>query len=74
MCGRYYITDEMRTELDRLVAELDKKINGVRFQRDVAPSDSAPVLFEEHRRLSMKSAAWGILQTKIPDQNQFCHF
>lgn len=59
MCGRYYITEETKIELEKIVHDLDHKINGVKFTGDIVPSAKAPILFLDRKEISATTANWG---------------
>lgn len=59
MCGRYYITEETKSELEKLVRDLERKINGAKFTGDIVPSAKAPILFAEEKELSATMGSWG---------------
>ncbi len=60
MCGRYYVSEEMKSELEKIVADLDKKINGISFQGDVVPSANALILASGPRdQVAAKACRWG---------------
>ena len=43
MCGRYYIDDETAKEMEKLVREIDYKLN-MRNSGDIRPSQTAAVI------------------------------
>ena len=59
MCGRYYITEETKNELEKLVRDLERKINGAKFIGDIVPSAKAPMLFAEEKEVSVTMGKWG---------------
>lgn len=40
MCGRYYVDDETAREIEKIVRELDKKLQ-IERAGDIRPSDAA---------------------------------
>jgi putative SOS response-associated peptidase YedK len=59
MCGRYYITEETKKELEKLVRDLERKINGAKFDGDIVPSAKAPILFADGKEISATMGRWG---------------
>ena len=59
MCGRYYITEENKNELGKLVHDLERKINRTKFAGDIVPSAKAPILFADEKELSATMSKWG---------------
>lgn len=59
MCGRYYITEETKSELEKLVHDLERKINVTKFTGDIVPSAKAPILFADENEISSKMGKWG---------------
>lgn len=65
MCGRYYVDDDTAREIDKLVKQLDKKMRpsleeNVRIQaKDIHPSEVAPILYAEGKKLCCKWQRWG---------------
>ncbi len=59
MCGRYYINDNMKEELEKLVYELDKRIKNINFSGDVKPSMTAPVICHQDRHRRLDAFQWG---------------
>ena len=60
MCGRYYIDDDTAREIEKLVHEVEQKIYG--DNRDIHPSESAPVLTGKKACLSVERMKWGFPQ------------
>lgn len=59
MCGRYFIDGEMEQEIGRIVSRVDAKLNWK--ERDVHPSELAPVIRTVHGAASVEPMKWGIL-------------
>nr|WP_314459255.1 SOS response-associated peptidase family protein [uncultured Clostridium sp.] len=59
VCGRYYVDDETAREIEKLVREIDNKINRERLTGDVHPSDQALVLINKDRRVRPAWQRWG---------------
>lgn len=64
MCGRYYITEETKVELEKLVHDLERKINGAKFAGDIVPSAKAPILFTDGQEISATMGRWGFPATQ----------
>lgn len=59
MCGRYYIDEETAIELEKLVKDIDKKLNPHNYKGDIVPSVSAPVITSHNQELAVKLLSWG---------------
>lgn len=59
MCGRYYITEETKTELEKLVHDLERKIKVAKFTGDILPSAKAPILLADRKEISAAMGRWG---------------
>ena len=64
MCGRYYITEETKTELEKLVHDLERKINGAKLMGDIVPSAKAPILLADKKEISATMGRWGFPATQ----------
>ena len=58
MCGRYYVDDETAREIEKIVRELDKKLQ-IERAGDIRPSDAALVLSQREHHLTAKQMNWG---------------
>ena len=58
MCGRYYVDDETAREIEKIVRELDKKLQ-IDRAGDIRPSDAALVLSQREHHLTAKQMNWG---------------
>lgn len=58
MCGRYYVDDETAREIEKLVRDLDRKLQKVRTG-DVFPSQNATIIRGEGRCLVAEQMKWG---------------
>ncbi len=59
MCGRYYIDENMKTELERIVRDLDNKRNDLQYTGDIRPSMHAPVIYNQDRQKTLGIFQWG---------------
>lgn len=59
MCGRYYIDEEMASELEKLIDRLDKELQSRKFAGDVKPSMKAPVIYCKDRQKRADVFGWG---------------
>jgi putative SOS response-associated peptidase YedK len=59
MCGRYYIDEETAEELQKIVVNIDKKINPGKYLGDIVPSVSAPVITNQGNELTLDELSWG---------------
>ena len=58
MCGRYYVDDETAREIEKLVRDLDRKLQ-IERTGDVFPSQNAMLLKGEGRHLAAEQMRWG---------------
>lgn len=58
MCGRYYVDDETAREIEKLVRNLDRKLQ-TEHTGDVFPSQSAMVITEKTGHLTTERMQWG---------------
>lgn len=59
MCGRYYIDSDMADELEKVVYEVDRKIQEERCKRDIYPTNDAPVIEKTEKGLRLSYRKWG---------------
>lgn len=59
MCGRYYIDEETAIELEKIVKNIDKKLNPLNYVKDIVPSVKAPVLTSSNEEMSVELFTWG---------------
>ena len=63
MCGRYYVDDDTAREIEKLVRQVDEKMRkteNIHLQAgDVHPSEMAPVVVTDDKRLSCRWQKWG---------------
>ena len=58
MCGRYYVDDETAREIEKLVRDLDRKLQ-IERTGDVFPSQNAMILKGEGNHLAAEQMRWG---------------
>ena len=58
MCGRYYVDDETAREIEKLVRDLDRKLQ-IERTGDVFPSQNAMILKGEGNHLAAEQMKWG---------------
>ena len=58
MCGRYYVDDETAREIEKLVRDLDRKLQ-IERTGDVFPSQNAMILKGEENHLAAEQMKWG---------------
>lgn len=58
MCGRYYVDDETAREIEKIVRDLDKKLQ-IERSGDIRPSDAALVLSQREQHLTAERMNWG---------------
>lgn len=59
MCGRYYIDEDVKIELEKIVHHLDSKIKGIQYTGDIKPSMTAPVLYCQGQQKVLGDFQWG---------------
>ena len=57
MCGRYYVDDDTRKEIQRIVTKVSANLEY--RNSDVYPSSSAPVIFNSRDTVTLDSMQWG---------------
>lgn len=58
MCGRYYVDDETAREIEKIVRNLDKKMQ-IERAGDIRPSEKALVLSQKEQHLIPEQMNWG---------------
>ena len=58
MCGRYYVDDETAREIEKLVRDLDRKLQ-IERTGDVFPSQNAMILKGKENHLAAEQMKWG---------------
>ena len=63
MCGRYYVDDDTAREIEKLVRQVDEKMmkaENIHLQAgDIHPSELAPVVVADDKRLCCRWQRWG---------------
>ncbi len=59
MCGRYYIDEETAMELEKIVKDIDRKLNPHDYKGDIVPSVTVPVLTSHNQEMSLELLSWG---------------
>lgn len=59
MCGRYYVDEDMLSEINMVVHHVEREINEMKWQGDICPSMLAPVIYKENRRKVLGGFRWG---------------
>ena len=58
MCGRYYVDDETAREIEKLVRDLDRKLQ-IERTGDVFPSQKATIIKGQEHHLATEQMRWG---------------
>ena len=58
MCGRYYVDDETAREIEKLVRDLDRKLQ-IERTGDVFPSQKATIIKGQGNYLTAEQMRWG---------------
>lgn len=58
MCGRYYVDDETAREIEKLVRDLDRKLQ-IEHTGDVFPSQNAMIINGQGNHLAAEQMRWG---------------
>lgn len=58
MCGRYYVDDETAREIEKLVRDLDRKLQ-IERTGDVFPSQNAIIIKGQEHHLAAEQMKWG---------------
>jgi len=59
MCGRYYVDDDTAREIEKLVRDIDEKMNEIKRKRDISPTQVSAVLCGQEESLALKEQYWG---------------
>lgn len=59
MCGRYYIDSDMVEEIEKIVHDIDPRIQDNRFEGDIFPSNIAPIIERSEKGMKLSSCRWG---------------
>ena len=63
MCGRYYVDDDTAREIEKLIKQVDKKMQkaeSVHLQAgDIHPSEVAPVIIADNKDMCCRWLRWG---------------
>ena len=60
MCGRYYVDDETAREIEKLVRDLDRKLQ-IERTGDVFPAQNATIIKGQEHHLAAEQMKWGFL-------------
>ena len=58
MCGRYYVDDETAREIEKLVRDLDRKLQ-IERTGDVFPAQNATIIKGQEHHLAAEQMRWG---------------
>ena len=58
MCGRYYVDDETAREIEKLVRDLDRKLQ-IERTGDVLPAQNATIIKGQEHHLAAEQMRWG---------------
>ena len=58
MCGRYYVDDETAREIEKLVRDLDRKLQ-IERTGDVFPAQNATIIKGQEHHLATEQMRWG---------------
>lgn len=60
MCGRYYIDDDTAKEIEKIVAELDKKYSNKSYKTgEIFPTNDVPILVAKGKNIEPEVVKWG---------------
>lgn len=59
MCGRYYIDDDTAKEIEKLVRQVEEKLKKKPVNKEVYPTETAPVIGRGNNGLQMDWKQWG---------------
>ncbi len=59
MCCRYYYADDILENITKVVQEMDERIRQERMEKDVAPTNDAPVIIRGEKGLKLVCQNWG---------------
>ncbi len=56
MCGRYYIDDEMVTEIEKIVRKVNEKFS---YKGDIYPTNKVPIIHSDQDSVASSLMTWG---------------
>lgn len=60
MCGRYYVDDETSKEIEKIIAELDKKYSNQEYKKgEIFPTNDVPILVAKDKKIEPDLLKWG---------------
>lgn len=59
MCGRYYIDSGMADEIEKVVNDIDQRIQQKHFNGDICPTNIAPVIEKSEHGMKLDICKWG---------------
>lgn len=59
MCGRFFIDDDMKEEINRVITKIDKNLSFGGKRRDVTPGMNAPIIRNKQNEIVAESFKWG---------------
>ena len=59
MCGRYYIDSDMAEEIEKVVHDIDQRIQQEHFAGDIFPTNVAPIIEKSEHGLKLDVCRWG---------------
>ena len=68
MCGRFYIDDETAKEIEKVIRQVNDRINGIPAG-DIHPTDPAAVLSAQNNKMTVTVKRWG-----FPNYRWSCKF
>ncbi len=59
MCGMYYVNQKYKKAMEALADETDAKIRSFQADRDIHPTDHAPILIRKEDNILLTGRKWG---------------
>ncbi|WP_334104755.1 SOS response-associated peptidase family protein [Muricomes intestini] len=59
MCGRYYVDRALKNRIKKIIKEADCRVGGELFDKDIYPTDFAPVIINGDRGPKLACQRWG---------------
>ena len=59
MCGRFYIDHDTMNAVKKMVSEMDGAIRQIHLEKDIYPTDIAPIIVGDRHGLKLTCQKWG---------------
>lgn len=59
MCGTYYVDDDTLNEIEKVIREVNNKLNLEHYRKDIHPTELAPIINKDNTGLTIIEQNWG---------------